>query len=74
LPSDAELSSYFDKDLLGGTTVIAGNAVRDDESAWPEKLYCTRKPERKVVQVKFIPYWKWANRKPGEMRVWIRES
>ena len=30
------------------------------------------KPERERVQLRLIPYFLWANRSPGEMRVWLR--
>lgn len=74
LPIDAQLTCHFDQELLGGTTVIDANGFREDETAWYDKLYCTRQPRRTPVRVKFIPYWKWANRRPGEMRVWVRET
>ncbi len=31
-------------------------------------------PDRERVSIKLIPYYAWANRSPGEMRVWLRHS
>jgi hypothetical protein len=30
--------------------------------------------QRQSFQFKAVPYYLWANRQPGEMRVWIREA
>lgn len=74
LPTDAELTSRFESDLMGGTTVITAEAYRDDESAWSGGLYGKERTPRKPITIKAVPYWKWANRQPGEMLVWIRED
>ena len=36
-------------------------------------LYTEQKPIKDPVTIQAIPYYAWGNRKPGEMRVWIRE-
>lgn len=73
LPVEAELQSSFDPELMGGTVIITGNAKRDDHTGWTGGLYSRDRVETRVVPFKAIPYWKWANRQAGEMRVWIRE-
>lgn len=77
LPRDARLMAGFDKNLFGGVGVITGDAVRVEPLQWPGGLYqpqsvleLTRAP----LAFKAIPYCFWANREPGEMQVWIRES
>ena len=30
------------------------------------------RPEETPADLKFVPYYAWANRGPGEMRVWVR--
>src|SRR5262249_43218195 len=77
LPSDATLTSEFNKDLLGGVVVIRGAGIRFDEtsggwSAASKKLYepIVSKPADLVA----VPYYAWDNRAPGEMTVWIPES
>ncbi len=72
LPGDAELSATFDPDLLGGITVISGEAVR--EGTQSQGLYTFARPERKRTVIKAIPYYAWNNRGVGEMTVWIRED
>ena len=29
-------------------------------------------PDRERVGIRLVPYYAWANRSPGEMRVWLR--
>ncbi len=56
IPDDAELQASFQKDLLGGVTVISGNV--SDASGKERKLSA-------------IPYYAWSHRGPGEMAVWF---
>jgi hypothetical protein len=56
--------------------VITGEAVRIEPSTWPGGLYQAQsnvKYEQTPFTFKAIPYCFWANRQPGEMRVWVRE-
>jgi DUF1680 family protein len=55
LPEDAELSTEFRPEMLGGVTVVRGTALRGDEE----------------IDLLAVPYFAWANRGPGEMRVWL---
>lgn len=79
IPPDATLQASFDPDLFDGVSVIAGNAVRVEPppTAWGNDLY---QPQSRVnyartaFQFKAVPYYLWANRAHGEMRVWIREA
>jgi DUF1680 family protein len=58
-------------------TVIHGEAVRVEPTSWSSEMY---QPEAEVEYTRTpfeftaIPYALWANRTPGEMRVWLRES
>lgn len=77
IPRDARLSVQFDPDLFGGVSVITGEAVRSAPARWNDGLYqsqSTLQYERQLQTFKAIPYSFWANRQPGEMRVWVRES
>jgi uncharacterized protein len=77
IPRDARLETTFDADLFGGVNVISGQAVRTEPAEWPGGLYArqeTLKPKQTPITFKAIPYCFWANRQPGEMRVWVRES
>jgi uncharacterized protein len=77
LPRASELHYVFDESLFGGVGTISGEALRQDTSQWGDGLYQPASVQQ-VVQTPFnfraIPYSFWANREPGEMRVWIRES
>jgi len=70
LPEDAKLEAHFEPDLLDGVVVIYGDALHDSE--WDAQLYRLVSGQRKPFKIKAIPYFVWANREPGEMRVWIR--
>jgi DUF1680 family protein len=76
LPHDAKLSAEFDASLFGGVSVITGEAERAEPANWTTGLYqpeSTVEIGRTPFTFKAIPYCFWANREPGEMRVWIRE-
>jgi DUF1680 family protein len=77
LPRDANLTAEFDNDLFGGVSVITGEAIRLDPQTWPGDLYQPQSAltyTHSPISFKAIPYCFWANRQPGEMRVWIHES
>ena len=72
LEPGAEFKTEYKKDLLEGVNVInaRGRILKND---WEKgNLYreaSPRKYEEKTLR--FIPYYAWANRGIGEMRVWI---
>ena len=56
----------------GGATTRSG--VRESDEGWGDTLYSAEKPiASSPVSLTWIPYYAWANREPGEMRVWIRK-
>ena len=61
-------------DLLGGVTVLRGQAAAVDDAGWDERALYRRDepPAQKPIDVTAIPYALWDNRDPGEMRVWFR--
>jgi hypothetical protein len=50
-----ELVSQFDENLLGGVVSIKSKAVVSGSSS---------------LEVRYIPYYSWANRGDGKMKVW----
>jgi len=58
LPCDSQITAEHREDLLGGVTVLRGNALRNG----------------KRVAFTAIPYYAWDNRNTGEMTVWIPEK
>ena len=74
LPETAELTSHFEPELLGGVTVIRGEALIENSADWADELYRSQPPSLSTGTITAIPYYAWDNRQPGEMRVWLRES
>ena len=53
-------------------TFILGNARKADKLGWNKKLYSNQNIKKfKNKKIKMIPYFLWANRKVGEMKVWF---
>jgi len=77
LPQDAALETRFDASLFGGVSVIHAEGVRIESMAWTGDIYLPHSAvnyQRSPAPITAIPYFLWANRAPGEMRVWIREA
>ncbi|MCY4538567.1 MAG: glycoside hydrolase family 127 protein [Chloroflexi bacterium] len=77
IPADSELDVSLDSELLGGVAVITGKALRIEPAQASSALYrhhSVASYAETVFMIKAIPYYLWANRDPGEMRVWIRSS
>jgi uncharacterized protein len=78
LPDDASFSVQSRPDLLGGVAVLETLAeIVPPDEGWSERLYrrtrpCTDEPQDTTAKVAAIPYYSWANRDPGPMRVWLR--
>ncbi|MBU0608827.1 MAG: glycoside hydrolase family 127 protein, partial [Armatimonadetes bacterium] len=74
LPADITLVPRHDPDLLGGVTVLEGEArrVREVCSGAEGDLYRDlRDVQRERVPVRLIPYYGWANRGESPMTVWL---
>jgi DUF1680 family protein len=75
IPGESGLTAEKRADLLGGIVAITGSAIRVEPTEWGDQLY---KPQNEahLKETPFvftaIPYFLWANREPGEMRVWMR--
>jgi len=70
----AAFTPRFEKDLLGGVTVIRHQGFTWKRPLSEEPLYMPAEalplPERPVT-LAFIPYYAWANRGPDAMLVWL---
>ncbi|MDR2069971.1 MAG: glycoside hydrolase family 127 protein [Treponema sp.] len=66
-----EFKVNYEKELLEGVCVISFTGKREKD--WQDDaLYRSRaEKEYEDRELKFIPYYAWANRGGGEMRVWI---
>jgi uncharacterized protein len=71
--SSSAFHEEFDKDLLGGIVALKHAGAWADKTSSDGKLY--RKytptvPKGRQVELKFIPYYAWANRAATPMQVW----
>jgi DUF1680 family protein len=72
IPSDINLKPIFKQDLLGGVTVLAGDAFAVSQAHWADMLYREIQAEgKKPVKITLIPYFAWSNRCLSEMTVWM---
>jgi len=69
----APTTTEYRPDLLGGVTVISarGRAHKHLPRAWPYQPAGCHPVDSEDVPVTAIPYFTWANRGPGPMRVWL---
>jgi DUF1680 family protein len=74
LKSSAQFQEEFQKDLLGGITLLRHSGAAYLESSEEGHLYSRYSGEprkSKPVSLTFIPYYAWANRTATPMQVWI---
>lgn len=72
LPRDIALAPRHQPELLGGVTVLDGEALIRREGDWSRRLYrevAPAAPER--ARIRLIPYYAWSNRGVSEMPVWL---
>lgn len=74
LPRASKLEAVHRKDLLGGVTVITGEARYIEEEDWKGHLYRPGPEKLRSCKITAIPYYAWCNRGKGNMAVWIREG
>lgn len=76
LSNNPELTHKYEKDLLGGIVTIEGNGKMIQKENWDDdKLYKSNTQIKfEDKKLKWIPYYSWANRTPGEMIVWVRNQ
>ena len=77
IPASSDLDVSFDHEMFGGVSVITGSALRIEAAEESPVLYRHHSQtgyNETAFTFKAIPYFLWANREPGEMRVWIRSS
>ena len=77
LPRDAAVEAEHRPELLGGVTVLTYEGrARSTDTGWDGALYrddtvTADQTTGEVSRVTAVPYYAWANRAPGPMRVWI---
>ena len=73
LDSNSELSTEFRPDVLGGVMTIGARGEVRDVAEWggPFRKRQLDRVQGTSTQLRAIPYYAWANRMPGPMRVWL---
>ena len=72
---DGPFETTWRPELLSGVVTIAAPGLRQSAEDWGDALYMPRRAQRfEPVTLTFIPYYAWANRGLGEMRVFVREQ
>ncbi|WLS80248.1 glycoside hydrolase family 127 protein [Erwinia pyri] len=77
IPAAAEFRTLAGTGLFKGKTLLQVDGLREDSAdALHQPLYSYNPaPARLTAQtLTFVPYFSWANRGEGEMRVWINEA
>lgn len=68
----ARFQHSYDEALLGGITVLQGQAHALAGDSWENTLYRKRSSrEAQTIDVRLIPYYAWGNRGQSEMTVWM---
>jgi len=69
----AQFTAEWKPDKLAGIVELRSPGVRETDEGWGEMPYsATAAIRTESTMLTWIPYYSWANRRPGEMRVWIR--
>lgn len=68
-----DFEAEWKPEKLGGIVELRSPGVRESDAGWGDTLYSAAADiETAPATLTWIPYYSWANRDPGEMRVWIR--
>jgi uncharacterized protein len=71
----APLDASWRPDLLDGVAIVHGSGYQIDRSDWDGRLYrpvgTDAAPPRRPADLTAIPYYAWANRDLGAMKVWL---
>jgi len=72
IPSDVSLASIDHPDLPFAIKALTGDGLHRQEPEWRDDLYRVLKScPMEQVNLRFIPYFAWANRGPSAMSVWL---
>jgi DUF1680 family protein len=75
IDTKAPLTARRDNKLLDGITIVQASGFQVDVSSWRGQLSRPHRDgsslPRQPADLIAIPYYAWANREPGAMRVWI---
>jgi DUF1680 family protein len=74
LPKQPVFTEKYEEELLKGIVTIECDGLVVSDETWDEKnLYQSyEQTQYEPKKLKWIPYYAWTNRTPGEMVVWVR--
>ena len=75
LAGEGDFSTKYDAGFFGGAVIINSPGKKLKQDDWcPDDLYREAiTPEFEDIQLKWIPYYLWANRGENEMTVWVQK-
>jgi hypothetical protein len=72
---EASFEAVFNAKLLGGVVTLETALQAGDLTAWKGELYRPLERTRNTASAReratLVPYYGWANRGAGKMRVWL---
>ena len=74
LDVSSEMRENWDTELAGGVMTVELQGFAEDITPWHNRLYRVKQSQGnklRKVPLKAVPYFSWANRGAGAMRVWI---
>jgi DUF1680 family protein len=79
VPAKADITALYRADVLNGVTQLEIPArLVPPDSSWANCLYRTARAQdvqtARSTRLTAIPYYAWANRAPGPMRVWLKSE
>ncbi|WP_312410413.1 glycoside hydrolase family 127 protein [Pseudescherichia sp.] len=76
LPRDSEFREVAGAGVLAGKVLLEASGLRVPIPEGDRPLYSTEPSKTKAVRqtLTFIPWFSWANRGEGEMRIWLDEA
>ena len=76
LSRKAAFDVKYEPELLGGVVTLTAQGLQLTCGDWAEDTLYRDDDEAQFVPktLKFIPYYAWVNREPGEMTVWLHEK
>lgn len=74
LQENAKFAIQHKPNLLKGVTIIQTTALVRETADWTRQLYRPANPKFSKKKITAVPYYAWANRKLGEMIVWINQK
>ena len=72
----SEVQYGYHQDLLNGVGVVDVNAVSEKLEETTDALYepIDVLPQEFQTTLKLVPYYTWANRQNGQMKVWLNKN